>query len=406
MSLEISFWFGLSPQEPPVGPTDELWQTPLPVLRHDFDPASVRTCRSPAPTYGDYFCAARNFLEHNDAAVLRTAVSRISGQSIQSEDLSKVSVFIVKHGAYYHPGYVLIKAAGRQWPMVLNVAVSPPGQKIIADEYRNLISLNAALPQKFWPMAFAHGIGHTCQQQSLPMFLGQWLEGFYEFHLTRDNTGSKTNVIVWNTDHGHERLTPSQVNELLRKSTAILAYAYNPITLEGIQNWHHAAGDFIIQPGQKGLQVRLISVRRYAPVLDIATPDVAAILEALLVYFTELSLRMRLDRLNGVGDAACHHLDALPAIYAGFFEGLALSAADRGLPDDFAATAMQYFALHGKDQLRSILESITARSFFQPQERPLVHQMIGPHTERLAEILTESQNLTQHTDKRFLNPTT
>lgn len=404
MPVKIPFVFGLSPQEPPVEPTDDLWQIPLPVLRQDFYPASVRPFRQPTPTYGDYFCAARDFLEQDNAAVLCTAVSQVSGRPIKADDLSKVSVYIVKHGAYYHPGYVTVDAVGQQWPMVLNVAVSPAGQRIITDEYRNLVILNSERPKKFWPMVFGQGTGHTCRQQPLPMFLGQWLEGFYEFHLTQDGTGSKKNVIVWNNDQGHELLPPFQVKELLRKSTAILAYAYNPLTLEGIRGWHHAAGDFVIRPSEKSLQVRLITVRRYAPVLDIATPDVAAILDALLVYFIELSLRMRLDRLNGVGKATRHPLEVLPAICAGLFEGLALSAADRGLPDDFAETAMQYFALQDENQLRSILESITTRSFFPAQERTLVSQMIGPHARRLAEILTQPQDLPQHADERPVPP--
>ena len=387
MPVKIPFVFGLSPQEPPISPTNDLWRTPLPLHRHDFDPPSVRLSRHAVPTYGDYFCAARHFLKQNDIALLCNAVSQISDHPIKADDLSKVAVYLVKHGAYYHPGYVVIDAAGRQWPMVLNVAVSPAGQKIIDGEYKHLAVLNAVLPKKFWPMVYGHGTGQICQQQLLPMFLGQWLEGFHEFHLTEDSKS----VIVWDNDHGHALVPPSQVKALLRKASAILAYAYNPLTLEGIGNWHHAAGDFVVKMDNKGLDVRLITVRRYAPVFDIARLDVTTVLEALLTYFIAISLRMRLDRLNGIGKPACYPLEMLPDIWTGLLEGLSLSAADRGLPDDFATTAMQYFALHSEAELLAIIEGITTHATCSAQEQALISQMLKPHAGKLAEMLSQSQ---------------
>jgi hypothetical protein len=68
--------------------------------------------------------------------------------------------------------------------------------------------------------------------------------------------------------------------------------------------WHHAAGDFVIRVDGEKTSVKMITVRDYVPMAGIETePDSEqAILDALVIFFIHLSVRMRLDRLDGVNE--------------------------------------------------------------------------------------------------------
>ncbi len=389
MPSKIPFIFGLSPAEPAVTPDSDLWRTPLPTGRHAFSRTSKNESLEDGVTYGDYFSAARHFLEQNNAALLCAAVCAKTGETVTPADLEQVAVYLVKHGAFYHPAYVIARTGGRRLPLVLNVAVSSEGRKVLDGEYQHIARLNRELPENFWPLVYGHGAGLAQGGRPLPMFLGQWLEGFFEFHLTADSAQTDPKVVVWDTDRGHRILTTGQVQALLGQAASILAYAYNPLTLEAIRNWHHAAGDFIVNPGETGLQVRLITVRRYAPVINDIQPDAATLLEALLDYFVEISLRLRLDRLDGIGSPACHAPEVVPDICRGFFQGLESAAAARRLPQDFAETVKRYFALHGTVELMPIARAVAKKIPAQAGEKALLDRMIEPHVAALATILAE-----------------
>jgi len=383
------FTFGLSPSEPAIESDSDLWSAPLPASRHAFGRRFRDRDFDAEVTYGDYFSAARDFLAQNDSALLCSAVGQLLDRSVCAADVERVSVYLVKHGAFYHPAYIKVQACDRWWPFVLNVAVSTAGQEILDSEYQNLARLNRELKASLWPLVFGHGCGRTDTDRQLPMFLGQWLEGFHEFHLTAASGQAHTRVVLWDLDRGPRILTRLQVQELLRQSAFILAYAYNPLTFEAILNWHHAAGDFVVHPAEGGLSVRLISVRKYAPLIDLAEPDVGALLEALLIYLVDISLRLRVDRLDGTNQMACHPPDVIPPICRGFLQGLESAAALRGLPEDFARTVKQFLALHGAADLIPIAHSVLTKYSSDADEGPLLQAAVEEHASELAGSLAE-----------------
>jgi hypothetical protein len=387
--LKIPFTFGLGPIEPAVTGNSDLWSAPLPASRRAFGTAPDGNAFDPHVTYGDYFSACRDFLEQDDAAVLRNAVSRLAGLPVETIDVSRVNVFLVKHGAFYHPSFIRAKVCDRWWHLVLNVAVSANGQAILEREFQNLERLNQATTAPYWPRVFGCGCGRSTRGKRLPMFLGQWLDGFHEFHLSLDANGGHAKVAVWDDSRSNPTLTVYQVQELLRQAALILAYAYNPLTFEAILDWHHAAGDFVVNLAGVGLDVRLVAVRRYAPMVELEQPDVAAVLEALLIYLVDISLRLRADRSDGAGPVVCHPPQVVFDICLGFLQGIQAGAARHGLPEDFIQTVRPYFALHDVPALVSIIDAVLAKYAPQDEARRLLQTDAQAHAAVLAQALAE-----------------
>jgi hypothetical protein len=351
-------------------------------LRHAFDRLQGEGAFEETVTYGDYFTATQHFLEQNGSALIRDASGRITGKAAAPTGTEIISVYLLKHGAFYHPACVVAEVGGHQLSFVLNVAVSPKGREIIAREYGSLSHLNVQRPVPFWPPVFGIGQGLDSRGRQFPMFLGQWLDGFYEFHISGADA-ARRHVVVWNTDSGHLRLGHDQVIECLRQAACILAYAYNPLTFEAIRQWHHAAGDFVVALNEEKISLRMITVRNYAPMIENDTPDVEAMLEGLLIFLMEISLKLRLDRLDGIGRMVCHGDHVVPAICSGFFQGLRMAAPLHGLPGDFAATVQDYIALHDAHQLNRVAATIMKNIPAVSGERDLLQRKMESHLSAL-----------------------
>jgi hypothetical protein len=270
---------------------------------------------------------------------------------------------------------------------VLNVAASPVGRKMIAQEYQNLTRLNAGFKDPHWPNVFGIGQGEDSKGHRIPMFLGQWFDGFYEFHLTGEDP-DRRKVVVWDTIEGHRLLNEDQASACMAQAAFILTHAYNPLTFEGIGNWHHAAGDFVIAVDDDDVALRLISVRHYAPMIENPQPDAASILDALFVFLVRLTLQLRLDRLDGIGRMVCHGDEVVPAICRGFFRGLHAAAPLHGLPGDFDATMKEYMVLHSADQLMPMTSAIIEKTSFSAEEQDLLRRILDGHISTLINTLT------------------
>ena len=131
------------------------------------------------------------------------------------EQIRQVDIFLEKHGIFYHPARVEVtlkngynshvrppdttKSEGlgsskhedfhTKQHFVLNTAISPQGLALIHREYALLQQLGApshhrnGVGQKFLPRVFG-AKSHFCRGMEIAFLLGEWFEGFHEFHLT------------------------------------------------------------------------------------------------------------------------------------------------------------------------------------------------------------------------------
>jgi hypothetical protein len=286
-----------------------------------------------AVTYGDYFQAIGSFLQSDRFKMTAQAVSYHSAAQVPPRDIEKIHICQEKHGQFYHPACVQVTAGGVETRLVLNGAVSPAGQGALQRECRLLQQLEGP----YVPKVHGMGVGRTGSGVDLPMFLGEWLDGYCEFHLSKNSPekDGKYRIVVWNTEKENVFLNDGLTKALYRQAARILAHYYCLSTFEQIYPWHHAAGDFVVYCRADTLTVKLISIRQYAAMADAEgariRPDL--ILEALLLFLLNLTIRMRIDRLEGVGDPAWAGDPAVEASVDGFFAALAQKSPPPGLPD-------------------------------------------------------------------------
>jgi len=328
------FKYFLSHTNQSVQADSEIWSAPIPLSRKPLEgKAGIFVSHS------DYFLAARDFLQKDDFQTIALAVSHQTRHKITFEEIEEIGIVLEKHGEFYHPARVETVLKGLTIPFVLNVAVSAAGINYIKREYRLLDKLNTDFPVSFLPRVFGQDCVYSKSADlEISMFLGEWLAGYNEFHLSRDLADDKDKIIVWDYERGKYFLTADQTIELYRQAARILTAYYNVETFKYIHSWHHAAGDFVVKCENNKVDVKLITVRQYRPMFAMdqeikpANQDAFVVLEALLVFFLNLAIRMRLDRRDGTGDIVWLDDLAVQGIAKGFFEGLALKPPVASLP--------------------------------------------------------------------------
>ena len=391
-NLQISYY--LYNTSTPVDVNHPTWTKPLPLTRHfagEKDGTSIR--------HGEYFTAIRDVIENDDYGILLGALEKRLDEKVIPADISEIRVCLSKHGEFYHPARVEVTAGNQSAVFVLNVAVSDTGIRAIEKEYNSLKRLNTEFDLPLVPRVYAFGESYTPGQRKIPMFLGDWLEGYHEFHVSDEPSGDERNILVWDADGSRFPLSRDQQVETHRQAARILTYYYNVATFEQISSWHHAAGDFIVKVDKTDLDLKLITVRHYAPQLSIqgghagSRPDAETILQALMLFFLNLSIRMRLDRIDGVGEIVWADRFAVPATVDGFFEGLALKEPIPGLPDSIAMCFAYYLSICTAEDLEELCQSVAATFDRRAPETPVIRHNLAEH------IASLSQSIEQ-----FLNP--
>ena len=404
--MKPQFKYFLSNAPNSVQKESEIWSAPLPTTRKQ--PQKVTGI---PVTYGDYFSAIHSFLEKNKFEILISALSKSMNRQIIPEKIEEIRVCLVKHGEFYHPSTVEAILDKHSYKFVLNVAISATGRDCIEREYNCLKRLDNDF--SFSSIPEVYGYGKACVKESrhmMSMFLGEWFEGFNEFHISLDKTDNKHKILVWDSEKGNYFLSPDNTLELYSQAAMILTGYYNIETFEQIFPWHHAAGDFVIRltrppcpPPSRGsvsegmkkgnsyiIELKLITVRQYATMFakqedENTGRDVEMILEALLVFLLNLSIRMRLDRLNGIGDIVWSDDIAVKGALKGFFQGLRRKDSTGLFSDSFDTYFHDY-----------LVSSCTEKDFYD-----LSLAIVNSYNPLAPEIPVISDNIRKHAEVLF-----
>jgi hypothetical protein len=361
----------------PVNESEKLWRYPLP----GSPVQNPGACASDdgVPTYGDYFTAVHRFLEAGHYGAIVRALSLNSGISYSTDSIYSIHIFLVKHGAFYHPGRVEIWGQVLLGDFVVNVAVSNSGKSVIQREFDLLQRLNVSESAGFLPMVYECADITLENHAAFKMFLAQWWDGFHEFHMALDPEDHRFKLRVWDPDRRIGFLSREHTLELYRQIAVILTTYYNPESFEQIFPWHHAAGDFVVHCSGSGVEVRLITVRQYAAmyVSDAANDD--ACLEAMLLFLVNLSIRTRIDRLDGVGDFVWAEDTVVDATVQGFLECMAKRYPEH---HHMFRQYVQVFQIH------EFCEAVTGSYNPCAPELPLILEHIADHAMQLQEALS------------------
>jgi hypothetical protein len=261
-------------------------------------------------------------------------------------DIEEIRIYSEKHGSDYHPARIEVVVGGVRAVFVMNVAVTARGKAWVCHEFEVLQYLNSKYDFPFLPRAYFQG---EASSPSMLMFLGDWFQGYHEFHLSIDKSDGSQKLVLWDTDKGGCYLSRPQVWQIYSQAAKILTLYYDVETFEQIFPWHHAAGDFVVKTHEKSMDVRLVTARQYASMLE--PSEGVTIHEALLFFMLNLSVRMRLDRLDGVGAVAWADDECVDATLGGVVEGLRMKQ-DKGFLDvRFVNGFLQYLQSLAKEEL-------------------------------------------------------
>jgi hypothetical protein len=364
----ISFF--ISHSKEPVTEDSRIWHEPIPLRLDTLIKHDGHGDRD-AVSHAAYFRAARTFLEANSFEVITRAVSRQLNRDVTASDIAEIRVRLEKHGEFYHPSRIEILVYQQQLSFVLNVAISEIGRRFIEAEFHLLNRLNTEQPLHYLPQAYGFGRAVGSNGQNFAMFLGQWFDGYHEFHISIDPVDKMPKIRVWDDVRGRFFLSAEQTKTLYARVSKILTGYYSLESFEQIFSWHHAAGDFIVKTENEKLELRLVTVRRYAVIFENqkntqTTPgDQRQILQALLIFFLSLSIHMRLDRLDGIGEMVWSDSLAVEATLIGFLEALSMKPDVPSLPDSPLACFVAYLASCTQADLIDLTAAIVNR--FNPQ---------------------------------------
>jgi hypothetical protein len=375
----------LSTIDHPVDQNHRLWNRPLPDNRmcgSDSGPWG----NSQAVTYGSYFSAVSRFCAADGWRRLLNAAARKLEQPVTERDIESLSIFLEKHGAFYHPARLQVVVGNKPLSLVVNVAASNPGRQTLHSEVKALESLGDHRPFDWFPRVY------SSTTDNLPMFLADWFDGFHEFHLTRQPDNDDLAIVVWDGATEPNLLSQKQAADLYRNAAMILTACYDPISSHQIFPWHHAAGDFVVRVKRERVSVKMITARDYMPIAE-STPEAdneGAMLDALVVFFIHLTVRMRVDRLDGVAEVVWAPDRCLAPTIDGFFQGLDVTARMSGLPEAFPEAVGYYLNRYDAADLLTTARRITATVFDgRVEERRIIERNLNQHIRSICCILSE-----------------
>ncbi|MBI5585618.1 MAG: hypothetical protein HY892_17550 [Deltaproteobacteria bacterium] len=306
-----------------------------------------------------YFHVIEQAIRKNEGEALLAALQTRLGRPVALSEIREIRIYSEKHGSDYHPAKIEARFRDRVWSFVMNVALTERGRQVLTSEFQVLDELQRRGRLPYLPPAyFIEETSADCGPAGrwpVQMYLADWLEGFYEFHLSSDPADGKQKVVLWDAAGPNHFFPPSTADQIYREIARILTSYYDWPTFSQIHPWHLAAGDFIARIEADRAEVRLVAARQYGPL--IGPPDLPPE-EALLFFLLNMTIRIRLDRLNGVGDLAWADERCLKPALEGFFLALGEKEQTGGLPREFVAYFRNYLESMAVEEIKTYLAAL------------------------------------------------
>lgn len=347
----------------------------------------------PFLTLQDYFGALEQFITSGHAVLPNLVQEKANRQEAGfPEDISEIVIRSEKHGAFYHIASIELVGSAKPGRFAVTTALSEYAKTSLAEEF-NLMQQLAVVQPDLLPRLFCLETV-TWRTDSGPaefvMMLGEWLEGYHEWHLSEVPGSDEEQVQLWDYQQGYRFLTAAESYEILRQAACILTCYYDQATFCEIYPWHHGAGDFVVKADAGSISVKLITVRQFEPLVHFEGEEAADRLVAAIHFLLNLSLRIRLDRLDGVGRPAWFEAFAVNAAVAGFFAGLAATEAEGrlqiGTADEFLEIMRSFDAREIYDMYESLLAVYADED---EDDFRLIREKLPAHAEELYGALQE-----------------
>lgn len=306
-----------------------------------------------------------------------------------------MEIIIEKHGSDYHPVRIRVTSVAGVQSFVLNVALTERGRARIEREFHLLKELSLGDEWIFVPkvcfIAQSEPLTSLAGKRMI-MFLGEWLEGYHEFHYSMDSDSGTYRLMLWDREAGDRFLSGEEEFAIFAQAAMILTFYYDTRLFKEIFPWHHAAGDFVARinahgdpqhapgsirkdrdshetvavpsiPSSSGIfvphiQVKLITVRQYEARVALTTDSQQNARYALFLFLINLSIRMRLDRVDGVGETVWAGDRVLDATMQGFANALKTKAHLGHCTEEFVKEFFHFSAGTSLEDLTGLFQAV------------------------------------------------
>lgn len=330
--------------------------------------------------YRIYFRAISDFLTKANFQPLLEAVNERLGSDFDIIALNEIIIRTEKHGALYHPASIECVTAGKKVKFCLNVAVTETGKNALKKEFDVLRTLHKQYRLPYIPKPFL-----LDEADSMVFLLEEWFEDFHEFHIAKSED-DKERLKLWEYGKGDCFLSDKQSFEIYRQIAMILTLYYDIETCRMIFPWHHAAGDFVAKiEDQTPIDLRLTTARGYEPFMGSSDEDIVPPALAMFYFLLHLSVQMRLDKLDGVGDIVWADDKCVDATLSGFFLGIKSKKAFRNYFGSHAEflTLLRSFSM---EDLATTFKPVAAQ-YEETKDFPVIARNMGDHIARLYSTL-------------------
>jgi hypothetical protein len=345
----------------------------------------------PFLTLGNYFEAIKDFILRDHGKSLVTVLREQLKTDISPDSISKILIRTEKHGALYHLASVEVFSGMQSMKMCVSTAVSENGKAWLRHEFDLLKFLNSTFAYPYLPVPYFEGdvkvhSGHW--NESLSMSLTEWFENYHEWHLSMDEKRGKQRICIWDLRNGRCFASKEEGFEIFRQASKILTLYYDIQGFNQIYPWHHAAGDFIARIEDGIIDVKLTTARKYEPIMLFSSEDTIDPIIALTYFFLNLSIRMRLDKLDGVGMGAWADSFSVEALIQGFFEGLRIMDADGRYGLGKVRDLLSLFKGFDQKELARLFHPLLdLYENEDPGDFSVIQANLGSHVQQLYEVM-------------------
>ena len=311
--MKVRYFFSSPEGDVPV--SEEMMRRPFvlrPLENHPF------------LSLGDFFHATRDFLWQGDGERLSQIMN---GPTDSDRPVRKIQELIIRYEKYGTLYQILSAEAvteDSKSKYAVIAALSPEARETLERECDLLIRLNSRYGYSFIPKIYFKekaGCGRPGKVEMIDMALSNWFEGYHEWHFSGGRNNAET-ISIWNMEGGYQSAMTDVICKIIHQASKILTLYYDPISNHQIYPWHHGAGDFVVKVDEEGVDLRLISVRGYDVTISPLKRNITNSLEPILFFFLNLTVKMRIDKSEGMGDPVWAGAFILPAVLSGFLEGL------------------------------------------------------------------------------------
>lgn len=284
----------------------------------------------PFITLGDYFAAIRDFILRNSGRHLTHLLHSLGGLQGQPAGVESMIIRYEKYGTLYQIASVEIPACNQRVKLAVSTAIAASAKETLQQEFDLLQKLNCQRKGHYLPKIYYRGTTRIEKKEGseiLFMTLSQWFADYHEWHFSRNEEGSE-GIIIWDMVGGYRLASEYEAHEIIRQASMILTIYYDAESYHRISPWHHGAGDFVVKTCNGMVDVKLVTARGYEPIAPLIGGEKIEPSRALLLFLLEITVKMRLDKREGMGEPFWAEAPVLEAVLEGFFRALRIKESE------------------------------------------------------------------------------